>query len=150
MCGSLSYNTWKNYTRKCDIKVFIPVKSLYGVIELLYSSIMSFIGSTRKILSAIWINVKWIWASKNLTWTISECSNLCNIIHVTSNCMLIYWCYGAATVIWTPLVWYLSWKSKDVNYVPTSTKILSKSHQQNLSIFQILIEAYPIYSSLIL
>ena len=50
----------QNNTSICDTEGFVFVGSLNGVVGLLSLFIRSFIGSTRKMLSSVYINAKWI------------------------------------------------------------------------------------------
>ena len=134
-----------NNTRKCDTEGFVPVESLNGLVKSPSSFIISFIGRTVKILSVVYINAKWINASENLACTIIECAIVRNVLHVTLTCPFISWCSGAANVKWTPQVWHYSLNSVEVNYVPASAEIISKSHHPNSSTFQIWIWTYPDY-----
>ena len=138
MCSSFHQNRCKNDTCKWNTEGFVPVSSLIkknGVIGLLSLFIRSLIGSTGIIWYSVYINAKLIYASENLARTISECEIVCNVLYVTSTCPFIYWCSRYANVKWTPWVWHLSWNSIELNCVPASAKILSKSHHPNLSIF---------------
>ena len=55
---NISVINGQDKTRKYDIEGFIPVESLNGVVGLPYSFINYLIGSTSKIGSAVYINVK--------------------------------------------------------------------------------------------
>ena len=133
----------QNNTRKCDTKRFVPVTTLNGVVGLLSSFIRSLIVSTGKIWSIVYIYVKWIYASKTLAFTISECEI---VRHVTLTCPFISWCSVDANIKWTPKVWHTSWNSVRVNYVPASYEILSKCQHPNSSIFPKLDFNIPILS----
>ena len=126
---------WKNKTRNYDTEGFVPVVSLCGVVGLLSSFIRSLIVSTGKIWYVVCINTKWIYTSGTLACTIRECATVRNFLQVTSTCPFIPWCFGAANVRRTPQVWHSSLNSVEVNYVPVSAEIISKSHQPNWSIF---------------
>ena len=108
----------QNDTRMCDTEGFSPVTSLNGVIGSPSLFIRYLIGSARKIWSVVYMNAKWIYASKNIACTISECAIVRNVLHVTSTFLLIYQCSGAANVKWTPQVWHASWNSVEGNFVP--------------------------------
>ena len=90
----------KNNICKCYTEGFIPIASLNGVVGLKYSFIRSLLDGTVKIWSYVYINTKWIYAPETLVCTISECAIVRKVIHVTSTCMFIYWCYGDANVKW--------------------------------------------------
>ena len=122
-------NTHKRYTEG-----FLPVASLNAVVKSPSSFIRSLIGRTGNIWSVVYINAKWIYASKTLACTIRECEIVRNVLHVTLTCTLIYWCPGAAYIKWNPRVWNSSLKSVEVNWVPASDEILSQYHQPNSSI----------------
>ena len=139
------YNTWKNNTRKCDTEGFLPVASLNIVVVSPSSFIISLNGSTGKMWYVVYINAKWIYASKILECTIKECAIVRNVFHVTSTCPLISWCYGAAKVKLTPWFWHSSLNSVEVNCLPASAETPSKYHHPNLCIFQIWIGIYPTY-----
>ena len=126
MCSSL---------RKCDTEGFVPVASFNGVVGLLSSFIRSMIGWTGRIWSVLYMNAKRMYASEILACTIRECAIVRNVLHVTSTCPFISWCYGAAYVKWTPKVWNYSLKSVEVNSVPASAEINYKPHHLNSSIF---------------
>ena len=93
------------------------------------------IGSTGKILYVVYINEKWIYASKTLSCTISECAIVRSILHETSVFLFIFWCSGAAKAKWTPRVWHLSLNSVEVNCVPASSEIIFRPHQPNFFYF---------------
>ena len=135
MCSSFPYNTWENNMRKCDTEGFVPAASLYGVVGSTFSFIISLIGRTGKIRYVVYINTNWIHASGTLACTIRECAIVRNVLHVTSTCPLIYWCSDAANVKWTPLVRHYSLNCVEINFVPASAEVLSKSHHPNSSIF---------------
>ena len=125
----------QNNTRKYNTEGFVSVASFCGVVRSPSSFIISLIVRTGKIWSVVYINAKWIYASKTLACTIIECATVCNVLHVTSTCLLISCCSGAANVKQTLQVWHSSLNSVEVNYVPASAEILSKSHHPSLSIF---------------
>ena len=129
--SSFLYNTWKNNTRKYDTEGFVYVTSLNDVVGLTSSFLRYLIGRNRRIWSVVYMNEKWIYASKHLALTISECGIVRNVLRVTSTCLFIYWCYGAANVKWTAQVWYSSLNSVEVNCDPTSDETISKSHHPN-------------------
>ena len=132
---SFTYNTWKNKTQKCDTEGFVPVASMCGVVGLPSSFIISLIGTTGEIWYVVYINVKWTYTSGTLACTIRECETVRNVLLSTSTCIFIYWCSGAANVKTNPLVWHSSLNSFEVNWVPASAEIISKSHHPNWSIF---------------
>ena len=125
----------QNKTHKCDTEGFVPVASLYGVVGSPSSCIRSYIGRTGRIWSVVYINAKWTYISGTLACTIRACAIVRNVLQVNSTCPFISWCSGAANVRRTPQVWHYSLNSVEVNYVPASAEILSKSHQPNWSIF---------------
>ena len=124
----------QNNTRKCDTEGFVSVASLCGVVGSPFLFIRSLIGRTGNIWSVVYINAKWIYASKNLACTIRECATVRNVLHVTSTSPLISWYSGDANVKWTPQVWHSSYNSVEVNCVPAYAEIISKSHHPNWSI----------------
>ena len=124
----------KNNMRKCDTEGFVSVASLNDVVGY-YLFIRYLIGKTRKIWSVVYMNEKWIYASETLACTIRECAILRDVLHVTSTCPFISWCSGAANVKRTPRFWNSSLNSVEVNCLPASSEILSKSHHPNWSIF---------------
>ena len=125
----------QNNTRKCDTDSFVPVASLNGAIGSPYSFIRYLIGRTREIWSVVYINTKWIYASKTLTCTIRECAIIRNVLHVTLIFPFISWCSGAANAKWTPRAWHSSLNYIEVNCDTASVEILSKFHHPNSSIF---------------
>ena len=125
----------QNKTRKCDTEGFVPVVSFRGVVGLPSSFIRSLISRTGKIWSVVYINAKWTYTSRTLACTIRACATIRNVLQVTSTCPFISWCSGAANVRRIPRVWHSSLKSVEVNCVPASAEILSKSYQPNWSIF---------------
>ena len=86
----------QNNMHKCDTEGFLPVSSLNVMVRSLSLFIVSLIGSTGKIWYVLYSNKKWIYASKTLACTISECAIVCNVLHVTLTCPLISWCSVAA------------------------------------------------------
>ena len=124
----------QNNMRKCDTEGFVPDSSLCGVVGLPSLFIRSLIGRNGKIWSVVYINVKLTYASKTLACTIRDYATVRNVLHVTSTCLFISWCSVAASVKWTPRVWHYSLNSVEVNCVPASAEILSKSHHPNWSI----------------
>ena len=124
----------QNNTRKYDTEGFVPVASLCGVVGSSPSFIRSFIGRTGKMWSVVYIDAKWTYTSRTLACTIRECATVRNVLHVTSTCPFISWCSGAANVKLTPRVWHSSLNYVEVNFVPASAEILSKSHHPNWSI----------------
>ena len=121
--------------RKCDTEAFVPVASLCGGVGSPSSFIRSLIGSSGNIWSVVYIHVKWTNASRTLACTIRECATVRNVLQVTSTCPFISWCSGAANVKRTLRVWHSSLNSVEVNFIPASADILSKSHHPNWSIF---------------
>ena len=121
----------QNNTHKYDTESFVHVASLNGVVVLPCLFIRSLIGRTRKIWAAVYINAKWIYAFKTISCTIRECTIVRNILYVTSTCLFISWCSGAANVKWSPQVWHSSLNYFEVNYDPASAEILSKFHNSN-------------------
>ena len=125
----------KNNTPKCDTEGSIPVAILNGVVVSPSSFIRYFIGRSRKIWYVLYINTKWIYTSETLAYTIRDCTIVRNVLEVTLTCPFISWCSGAANVKWTPRAWNYFLNSFEVNCVPASAEILSKSHYPNSSIF---------------
>ena len=99
------------------------------------SFIRYLIGRTRKIWSIVYMNEKWIYASKTLVYNIIEFTILPNVLHATLTCPFISWCSGAANVKWTPRVWNYSLNSVEVNNFTESSEIPSKYHHPNSYIF---------------
>ena len=97
------------YWRFCTCRKF----KWYGRITIFVYQVFDW--KNQKILSVIYINAKWIYASKTLACTIKECVIVRNIFHVTSTCPFISWCSGDANVKWTPQIWHLSLKYVEVN-----------------------------------
>ena len=142
-CAVAFYTTHrKNNMHKCDSEGFVPVASLYGVVGSTSLFIISLMGGTGKIWSVVYINAKWNYASENLAWTIIECAIVRNILHFASTCPFISWFSGAANFKWTPKVWNYSLNSVEVNCVPASAEILSKSHHPIRLFSQIWIGTY--------
>ena len=125
----------QNNTCKCDTEVFVPFASFNGVVGSPYSFIRSLIDRTGKIWFVVYMNEKWIYAPETLECSIRECAIIRNVLHVTSNRPFIYWCSGAANFKWTLQVWHSSLNYVEVNCVPASAEILSKSHHPNSSMF---------------
>ena len=125
----------QNNTCKYDTDGFVPVASFCGVIGSPFLFIRYLIGRTGKIWYVVYINAKLIYASKTLACTIRECATVRNVLRVTSTCPFISWCSGAANVKQTLRVWHYSLKSIEVNCVPESDEIVSKSNHPNSSIF---------------
>ena len=121
----------QNNTRKYDTVRFVPVTSLNVVIGLLSLFIRDLIGRTGNKWSVLYMNTKWIYASKTLAYTIRECEIVRNVLHVASTCTFIFWCYRDANIKWTPWVWHASLNSVKVNWAHASAEILSKSHHKN-------------------
>ena len=124
----------QNRTSKCGIGGFVPVVSLGGMIGSPSSFIKYLIGSTENIWSAVYMQKK-KYASKTCACTISECAIVRNALHVTLTCLFISWCLGAAKVSQTQRVWYSSWNSVEVNWIPASAENISKSYHTKASIF---------------
>ena len=103
------------------------------MVQLPSSFIRSFIGRTRKILSVVYNNEKWIYASETPACTIRECDIVRNVMHVTLTCLFIFWFSGVNNVKWIPRVCNSSLNYVEVNCVPASADIHSKSHQPNSS-----------------
>ena len=85
----------------------------------------------QKIWSVVYINSKWIYASKSLACTIRDCKIVRSVLCVTSTCLFIYWCSGSANIKWTPWFCYSCLDSVKVNCVPASAEIISKFHYRN-------------------
>ena len=134
MRRSFTYNTCKNNTRKGYTEGFVPVASLCGVVGSPSSFIISLIGRTRKIWSVVYINAKLTYTFGTLACTIRSCTNVRNVLQVTSTCPFISWCSSAANVRRTLQVWHSSLNSVEVNCLPASADILYKSHRPNWSI----------------
>ena len=98
---------------------FCTCANLNGVVGLPSLFIISLIGRNGKIWSVVYINAKWIYASKTLACTIRECTIVRNVLRVTSTCLFISWCSGASNVKWTPQVWHSYLNSVEVNCNPT-------------------------------
>ena len=117
----------QNNTHKCDTEGFVPVASLYGVVGSPSSFIRYLIGRNGKMWSVVYINAKWTCTSGTLACTIRGCATVRNVLHVTSTCLFIYWCSVAANVKQTTIVWHSSLNPIEVNCVPASAEIISKS-----------------------
>ena len=115
---------------------FLPAPSLNGVVILSSLFIRSLIGSTRRIWSVVYNNTKWIYASETLACTISDCAIVRNVLHATSTYLFITLCSGCDNIKIALQVWHYSLNSVDVNCIPASAEIISKSHHPNLSIFR--------------
>ena len=125
----------QNNTFKCYSEYFIDVASLNGIVVPPSWFIRSLIGRTGNIWSVVHSNAKWIYTSETLACTIRECAIVRNVLHGISTCPFIYWCSGAANIKLTPQVWHYYLNSVEVNCVPASAEINSKSHHPNSSIF---------------
>ena len=135
LSGTTSITHGQNNTRKCDTEGFLPVASLCFVFGSPSLFIRSLIGRTRKLWSVVYTNVKWTYTSGTLAFTIRECATVRNVHYVTSTFPFISWCSGATNVKQTPQVWHSSLNSVEVNCVPASAEILSKSHHPNWLIY---------------
>ena len=124
----------QNNTRKCDIKGFVPVGSLNGVVGSAFSFIKSLIGRTGKIWSVIYFNENFIYTSETVAYTIRECAIVRNVLHIISTFLFISWSLGAANVKCTLRFCHYSLNSIKVNCVLISAENLSKSQHSNSSI----------------
>ena len=146
MCAvALRTTHGQNNTRKWDTEGFVPVAILCGVVGSSSFFIRSLIGRTGKMWSVVYINAKWTYTSGTLACTIRECATVRKFLQVTSTCLFISWCSGAANITRTPRVWKSSLNSVEINCVPASAENISKYHHPNWSISRIWTGTYPIF-----
>ena len=106
---------WCNYF--CT-ECFVPVSSLCGVVGSQSWFTKYLIGTTKNILSVLYINAKCIYFPKIRAYTISKCAIVRNVCHVTSTWPFIYWWSGATNSSRTmrteiPSLNYLALKLRD-------------------------------------
>ena len=118
-----------------DTEGFIPVASLCGVVDSQSWFIKCLIGKTGKILSVVYINEQCMYLSETHACTIIDCSIFLNVFHVTSTWPLILWWSDDDNISCTTFTERPSWNYLEVNCVPASVCISSKTHQPSYSTF---------------
>ena len=114
---------------------FLPVVSLCGVVDSPSWFLKCLIGKKGNMWWVVYINEKCMYYSKTRPCITIECAIVLNVCHVTPTWALISWWHGAVNLSRTPSTERTLWNYLEVNFVPASVWIWSKSHQPILSTF---------------
>ena len=136
MCAVIFCTTHgQNVTGGFDTEGLLTVSSLCVIVGSLSWFIKCLIGKTGKMGWVVYIHAKCMYSYETHTFTIIECEIVRNVHHVTSTWLWISWWSGDSNVRRTPCTERPSWNSLEVNFIPSSVCICSKSHYSNLSNF---------------